>query len=257
MNVSIAIHVNRFYKAILENYNNMAKPSYVNVDATQNTAANSIQYSTSGTSPDFTARVLTPGNQDSGRPILVPQANTLNEELEKTRKLQTTLELQRDLLAQIEDKKRRDEEEKRQKKLQDILDEERIRRENEEFQRLYGTKFDKLEPRNLNLSFVAKKDRDKNRVSFYESQDVLKISPGKSPSKRPRTPIEEVERRSRLEELARSRINVSLETVRDLPAEVHKQISKTIADELKNLRVGFIGEQQRLSNELLNLRVII
>lgn len=208
-----------------------------------------------------TNRLHTPATIDFARLTAFPQAATLNEGLEKTRKLQTELELQKELLVQIEEKKRREEEEKRKKKLQDILDEERIRKENEEFERLYGIKYQKLETRNLNLSMAKdlekSKLRDRTHVDFYTSQDTLKLSPGRASTKRPRTPIEEVERRMRLEELDRQRIEMSQQIVRELPNEVQKQISKTISEELRNMRVGFITEQQNLTDQIVSLRVII
>ena len=219
-----------------------------------------MQLNPYGSSPLLaTNRQLSPAPIDFTRLTVFPQAATINEGIEKSRKLHTELELQKELLVQIEEKKKREEEERRKKKLQEILDEERIRRENEEFERLYGVKYQKLEPRNLNLSIATGLDKsrlkDKTQTEFYTTQDVIKISPGKSSIKRPRTPIEEVERRMRLEELDKQRIEMSQQIVRELPTEVQKQISKTIAEELRNMRVGFISEQQHLTDQIVNLRV--
>ena len=62
----------------------------------------------------------------------------------------------------------REEEEKLRKKLEDEQEEDRIRRENEEFARKNGIKSDKLESRNLNLSMATERDKKKGNtgVSF-------------------------------------------------------------------------------------------
>ena len=230
----------------------------------QPTASPGRSMSRFGGSPSATHRNSSP-SPDPGNVSVYPQASTVNEGLEKTRRMQTEIELQQELLVQIEEKKRKKEEEIRKKKLQDIMDEERVRRENEEFDRLHSTKYTKLEHRNLNLSMAT--DREKNRsqspdklhssTTFHStaSPDVLKISTLKGSSKRPRTPVEEVERRMKMEARDQHRIEMEERVIRDLPSQVKVQISESVTDELKRMRTGFLLEQNKISDQLTGLKV--
>lgn len=164
---------------------------------------------------------------------MFPQAKTVNEALEKTRKHNTGLELQKELLAQIEERKRRDEEERRSRKMQDILDEERIRRENEEYERAYSIKHTKLEPRNLNVSLFT----TKGKGGRFGGAGELST-------------IDEYRHQLTLEDIRRQKTQNS-----EFFIELQKEIKKAVANELKELKLGCSSTQEEFSDELSSLKV--
>lgn len=164
---------------------------------------------------------------------MFPQAKTVNEALEKTRKHNTGLELQKELLAQIEERKRRDEEERRSRKMQDILDEERIRRENEEYERAYSIKHTKLEPRNLNVSLFT----TKGKGGRFGGTGELST-------------IDEYRHQLTLEDVRRQKTQNS-----EFFIELQKEIKKAVANELKELKLGCSSTQEEFSDELSSLKV--
>lgn len=178
---------------------------------------------------------------------------------EKTRRMRAHLELQRELLMQIEEKKRREEFEKREKKLQDLMDEERVRRENEEFNRIHGLVSDKLAAKNLHLSMATGPERKGGRATVQNNLDVsVQLT---SPT-RTNAPMQQT--KSSLEDLrvidelssGRPKVEIEQKIIKELPIEVEKQVQRVVDEELRQLRAHFAHEQQGIGHELLNLKVI-
>ena len=203
------------------------------------------------------------------RTHVLPQNNKAADEMEKARKRQVELNIQQELLVQMEQKKIRDLEKKHREKMEDLMEEERIRKEREEFERSQlDAANPKLEAKNLALSMDfekmnrmkshAKKTNHQmdNSILPNETDQSFKLSPIlKKSQARPRTPIEDVEQQMRENDFSRSKIEVEQRIIKELPIEVERKVHLAIEDELKNLRHSFSSEQQALNHQLLDLRV--
>lgn len=165
---------------------------------------------------------------------------------EKSKRVQKYQALQDDLLRQIEDKKMMKEHGEMQRKYDDIVEEARMKRDNDELRER-----DRIE-------------HDKRKVAFEGDQhSIHKLGPSqeyirlkKLKGKRPRTPLEEVEERIRLEklEIEKSKIAVLIQDKSAaLKSEAAKKEAKLTGPENEQLAIvkDTLGHQQKLLQDQL------
>jgi len=186
-----------------------------------------------------------------------PVFDEANAKDAKLKKMHAHIELQNDLLKQMEHKKMQKEAEDLKKKLQDELEDARIRRENDEMKR----KDDNEVTKRKEMFEKLQQENEKLSANFVVSKK--KFNP-----KRPRTPIEEVEERIRLENLAKLGISTVASTtsggqaetdreyVRDYPLGVAKHVELAVENEVLGLKKNWDVQQHVLADQLLEIKVM-
>ena len=202
-----------------------------------------IEFTTRREIPLNTIKKL--GNQNSQAINILPQPN---ESLEKQRKLQQQLELQKELLTQIEQKQKKKCEEQERKKIEDEMEEQRIRRENEEFL--------KREQIELSKKVIMQEATKKNPANLLNMNNSINIyDKKKHQPKRPRTPIEEADAIMKAQ-TERSRVlQVEQKFMNDLPQELEKTLKGTVENELGVIKKEIGFQNQALNEQILDLKV--
>ena len=191
---------------------------------------------------------------------ILPESNPSDEKLDRAKKFQSELELRKELLVQIEERKQREDEQKRKEKMEAAMEDEKIRKEIQEFERVYGVKYVGLETRNLNLSLASELERAKalaRKKNLFASLDTLKPTPRKPSKKRPRTPIEEVERFLKLEKPDLTKVVNSQQILQKIPYAIKKQIDELVEDGLAPAKEEIDEEQKHLNSQIAVLQVLL
>lgn len=188
---------------------------------------------------------------------ILPEANPAAEKLDKAKRFQNELELRKELLIQMEERKKREEEAKRKNRLEEVMQEEKIKKEVSEFERVYGVKYEGLEARNLNLSLASELEREralKKKKDLFAALDTLKPYARKPTKKRPRTPIEEVERLLKLEKVDIKKVENPQQLIQKIPYAISKQINEFVDQGLNPFRGEMQEEQKKLSLQVAALQ---
>jgi hypothetical protein len=198
------------------------------------------------------------GNADKFVDAPYPQTDKFDDSLGKQKTMHKHLENQRDLLIQIEEKKRQKAEEVARKKEEEAREDERVRRENAEMLKTDETEW----RRNLSESLNAEnKKLAKQKQMQNQQQDTtmsvsfeLNEKKKRNNGKRVRTPIEEVEARVKREQLDRERVTVEERIIKELPIEVERTIQSTVEHEITDMKKEIIYQQQNFHEQLLDLK---
>lgn len=183
-------------------------------------------------------RNTSPGYQEYDRGAqpqnMMPEPNLPNlnaEIIDKLKKRQRALELQKQQLEQIETKKRGKQHAKLQEKRLREVQEQRIIRERDDKQKrmmmdyasgktkgfnLHETNFD---VKTFQKSFYTQNPRNNESKTLMTTATDLK-----SKSKRPRTPIDEVEEGNRKLKEERERIIIEQRVIKELPIQITMQV---------------------------------
>jgi len=184
-----------------------------------------------------------------------PVFDEANAKDAKLKKMHAHIELQNDLLKQMEHRKMQKEADGLKKKLQDELEDVRIRRENDEMKR----KDDDEATRKKDMFDRLQKENEKLSAHFVVSKK--KFNP-----KRPRTPIEEVEERIRLENLSKLGITIKSDAqsaaatetdrdyVRNYPLGVAQHVELAVENQVLGLKKNWDVQQHVLADQLLEIK---